>query len=190
MDITPMPSKKREREDEDKGGGRERKVAKTLVQYKGLVIRAGMRAIAGTTVQHGGPAISDFPIALFYALWAIMTKYVDSLHPGFKYRTPSFSRCLKDVWPGVQLTCRYGLYKEVVMALDVANEKVNLEYKTCAARVNLRLYTEEEMRRTSPGSPGYELLHLLFKGDEQHYQGLVTRWWQFLTPYFESLTEQ
>jgi hypothetical protein len=198
-ELSPSPVEEREEspasssnkrpreEEEEEEDARKKKVAKTITQYKTLVIRAGMRAIAGTTVQHGGTVISDLPIALFNALWVIMKDYVDTLYPGLKYPAPSFSRALKFMWPGVSFKVRYGLYKEVEEALKAATQKTGIEFDPSAARVNLRLFTEDEMRRTSSGSPGYELLHLLFKGDKQHYQGLVTRWWQFLTPYFESL---
>lgn len=194
-------SRKRQREDENEG--RQRKVTKTLLYNKLLVVRAFMHAVTTTTIQHGGKPHSDFPVEILKALWRTTAAFLQNLHDGLKLPTPSFSRNLEAVWPGKEFTRRYGLKETVVEALATAAAATGVEfepstaatateaeYKPSTTRVNLRLRDEKEMRQTFPGSPGYELMHLVFSGNEGQYQDLVTHWWGFLTPYLEALGQK
>lgn len=163
------------------------KLPRNLRYGKTLVWAAVTRTLIEPMVQLDSSVSSPLPVALVHALWEVTTKFMVEHFPGAKFDSPSLPHKLYMVFPGKEIVFRKPVKDNVLAAINAACEEMELTEPRGINRVNMRLRSEAEMRRVLPDSPGHDAMHLLFRGDEELYQQLVTRWWKFISAFEQNL---
>lgn len=187
---SPSPERKRKRkrgpEEEDEPGAKSSKglkgdkIPKNLRYGKSFLWAAVIRMLIRPMVRLDSKVSSPLPVGLVHSLWDVTTQFMKEHYPGAKFDSPRLPHKLSMVFPGREIMFRYGVKPEVMAAINSAREEVGLAETKGLNRVNMVFQTEEDMRRVDFGTPGFDAMHLLFQGDENLYQQLVTRWWDFI----------
>lgn len=159
------------------------KIPKNLRYGKALVWAAVTRALIRPMVQLESKVSAPFPVALVHGLWDLTTKFMLEHYPGAKFKSPSLAHKLSMVFPGKDVVIRSGIKDEVAAAIEAACEESGISGPRGLSRVNMTLRSESEMRCVLPDTPGHAAMYLLFQGNNQLYQQLVTLWWNFISAF-------